>query len=330
MKRLFIIACVAVLLFASRGATGEALRSAAVSRHAEEKHPTGTQECKLEHGGLTRTYRLHLPRDAPKGKPLPLVIVLHGASANGWITEALTGFDDLADRHKFAVAYPDGVNSIWRFWSIANPRGGGRTRSQEIDDVGFLTALMDYLIKEQIADRRRIYVTGISNGAYMTNRLGYELADRIAAIAAVAGTFPKDATGHLKPVRPMPVLYIHGTEDKLIGIDGTDFLTKRNLSLSVNAYIEWWAKNNGCAERPTVEQLPDAAKDGTHVKRTTYASGKTNAPVIYYEIIGGGHTWPSGFGQPEVLLGKTSPNLKASQVMWEFFSQYSLPEKPKP
>jgi polyhydroxybutyrate depolymerase len=330
MKRLLIIAYVALLFFSSLGAAGESLRSAAVLRHAEDKHTAGMQECKLEHGGMTRTYRLHLPKDAPKNKPLPLVIVLHGASANGWITEALTGFDELADKHKFAVAYPDGVNSIWRFWSMPNPRAGGRMRSQDIDDVGFLTALMDYLTKEQIADRRRIYVTGISNGAYMTNRLGYELADRIAAIAAVAGTLPKDATGQLKPVRPVPVLYIHGTEDKLIGIDGTDFLSKRNLSLSANAYIEWWAKNNGCAERPKVELLPDAAKDGTQVKRTTFADRNAKAPVIYYEITGGGHTWPSGFGQPEVLLGKTSQNLKATQVMWEFFSQYSLPEKPKP
>ena len=90
--------------------------------------------------------------------------------------------------------------------------------------------------------------------------------------------------------------------------------------------VAWWAKHNGCAAQPKVEKLPDRADDGTTVERKTFAAGKAGAPVVFYEIHGGGHTWPGGSLQPEALLGKTSRDINASEIIWEFFSKYTLPE----
>ncbi|MBI5760667.1 MAG: hypothetical protein HZA46_19285 [Planctomycetales bacterium] len=280
---------------------------------------------KLEHDGRARTYILHLPKSHTKGSPVPLVVVLHGMGANGAITAALTQFDGVADKHGFAVTYPDGVNKIWNF-AAERPAGKVLKRDRAVDDVGFLTALIDELVRDRIAEKRRVYVTGISNGAYMSNRLGLDVSDRIAAIAPVAGTMPKFSAEKTWAPRSMPVLYIHGTQDKIVGFDGADLFTKRAFSLSAEEQARWWAKQNGCDLNAKVEQLPDKTDDETTVKRHTFAAKPGGAPVVFYEVIGGGHTWPGGSLQPEVLLGKTSRDFSASDVIWEFFSRHSLPE----
>lgn len=285
----------------------------------------GTEERKIDHAGKTRTYRLHLPKGFSKDKPVPLVIVLHGAGANGAITEILTGFSPVADHHGFAVVYPDGQLGLWNFWEQQEAAKAKLARRGN-DDIGFLSDLIDSLVKDGVADRTRVYVTGISNGAFMSNRLGCDLGDKIAAIAPVSGTMPRIMADKVKPPRAMPVLYFHGSEDKLVGIDGTDFITKRNASLSASDLVEWWAKHNGCEMKPKTESLPDKADDGTTVTRTSYPAGKSGAPVTFYSIDGGGHTWPGGSAQPEGLLGKTSRDIVASELIWEFFAKFKLPD----
>jgi polyhydroxybutyrate depolymerase len=290
--------------------------------------PADTEDRSLEHNGKTRAYRLHVPSSASaKGEPVPLVIVLHGAGANGKITEALTGFTRLGDRHTFAVAYPDGLAGLWRFWEGNRPVLAGRPARS--DDVGFIESLIANLVKEEIADPRRVYVTGISNGAYMSNRLACDLADQIAAIAPVAGTIVRAMTESLKPLRPMPVIYFHGSDDKIVGIDGIDIFTRQPMSFSASELVAWWARNNGCAEPPIVDSLNDKVVDGTTVERRAFAVNGAGAPVVYYHIHGGGHTWPDGSFQPEALLGKTCHDISASELIWQFFSQHQLPESNK-
>lgn len=289
----------------------------AVPASADDKEKAalkpGDHERTMEHGGLTRTYRLHVPKDF-KDKPVPLVMVIHGLGATGKITETLTGFTPLADKKGFAVVYPDGEK---RFWDYLTDK-----------DVKFLTALMNQLTKEGLADEKRIYFTGISNGGYMSNRMGWDLSDKIAAIAPVCGTISKAQAEKAKPGRHLPVLCIHGTEDTIVGYNGKDFITRKEMSLGAEDQVRWWAKKNGCEEKPKVEELPDTAKDGTKVERQTFAS-KDGADVILYKVIGGGHTWPGGSVQPKVMLGKTSQQFNASEVIWDFFAKHPLPKAPE-
>lgn len=286
-----------------------------------------TERRSLHVKGLDRTYRLYVPlRDEPSA-PLPLIISLHGAGASGAIHQAVCGFDALADQHGFAVAYPDGVARVWRFWEAARRREDLPPRRAAPDDVAFIAELIDSLVDEGLVDRRRIYVNGMSNGAFMTHRLACELGERLAAVAAVAGTMPRVAAEEWRPPRPIPCMYFHGTADAIVRIEGVDAFSGSGLSLSAADLVAWWARHNRCSQPPIVEELPDTQTDGTRVRRQTYEPHEDGAPVVYFEIIEGGHTWPGGSFQPRFLLGATCRDVNASKLMWEFFSQYQLPER---
>ena len=274
----------------------------------------GTRELTLKVGNDNRTFRLHVP-PAGSSRPYPLVIALHGAASNGKQTEALTGLSPLADKKGFVVAYPDGENRIWRYWNL----GEGKK------DFQFISDLMDALVKAGTADPQRIYLTGISNGAYFSNALAIEFGDRVAAIAPVAGTINKLVGRVAKPKRAVPVCYWHGTDDRVVGYDGTDFISKHEVSLGAEDCVKWWAEKNGCPKAANVEKLENKAPDdGTTVERWTYSGP---APVVFYKISGGGHTWPGMPAAGEKILGKVCRDVNASEVIWEFFSKYSLPNK---
>ncbi|MEZ5303979.1 MAG: hypothetical protein R3F11_25565 [Verrucomicrobiales bacterium] len=137
---------------------------------------------------------------------------------------------------------------------------------------------------------------------------------------------PQGAAADLgKPPRPMPLIYFHGEEDKIVGIGGGDFLTKGQHCLSADALCAWWAAKNGAAAEPEHAALPDAdPADGCRVERLSWRS--ENAPVVFYKVIGGGHTWPGGSDkQPVQLLGKTTRDIEASRLMWDFFKAHRLP-----
>jgi len=282
-----------------------------------------TLERSIEHADHERTYLLHLPAGLHAGESVPLVLALHGLSMDGESMEALTGLSEVADEKSFIAVYPDGLGRMWRFWERHELGQRVRREFGYIDEVGFIEALIDSLIAEGLVDDRRIYVTGLSNGAYMTNRLAISLSDRIAAVAPVAGTM-SPALSNLALPRPMPFLYIHGTNDHIVGFDGVDSFTGRKSSLDANELVTWWCDHNSCRKEVTGHQLPDAADDGCRVVRTVFDSDK-GAPVVFYEVTDGGHTWPGGYFQPERLLGPVCRDFSASEVMWEFFSHYSLP-----
>jgi polyhydroxybutyrate depolymerase len=256
-----------------------------------------------------RTYRFHMGRAAKK--PAPLIICIHGLGSNGQQTETLTGLSELADTKGFAVAYPDGERKMWRY-------------QEGSEDVEYIKALMDALVKSGEADPKRIYATGISNGAYMSNRLAIDLGDRIAAIAPVAGSLLKPMAAIARPPRPMPVMAFHGTADEVVGYDGKDAISKRALSLPAEEMAAWWAQKNGCADKPEVEKIEDKADDQTNVERWSWKAGEKGAPVVFFKIEGGGHTWPGSKVNVEKLLGKCTREILASELLWEFFEKFSL------
>ncbi len=278
----------------------------------------GTYDWSLEHGGLTRTYRIHIPPSYRSGKLASLALAFHGGGGRGQGAEKLSGLTEVSDRHGFIVVYPDGVGRTW------NDGRGLRTfqaQREKVDDVGFTAALIDSLAQRLSIDRSRVYATGISNGGHMVNRLGVELSEKIAAIAPVAATMAISIAESSRPKKPVAVIDFHGTKDEHNYWEGGG--RAGGKTLSVPALIQWWVERNDCPRSPKTESLPDKEDDGTRVKRETYGPGKDGVEVVLYTIEGGGHTWPGGWQYyPEERIGKTSRDINASELMWEFFARH--------
>lgn len=183
----------------------------------------------------------------------------------------------------------------------------------------------NYLVSIQVDGRRRSYLVQ-SNGGFFTARPGCELANRIAAIAIVATTMPTLLAERARPSRPVPVLYFHGSEDRFVPASGGIVTIGAHGSiLSITDAIQWWARHNRCLPAPTITSLPTPVSDGTQVQQIHYRGGAQGADVLYYNIIGGGHTWPGGRQYlPVGLIGETTRNLDATATIRAFFQDHSL------
>lgn len=273
----------------------------------------------LEHGGRTRTFHYHLP---PQVRPeAPLVLALHGRFGQGKGMARHTGLDALADEGGFIAVYPDGVDRSW-----ADGRGTSPADQQGVDDVGFLTALVDDFIQQFGADRRRVYAAGMSNGAMMSYRLACERADRFAAIAPVAALMGQALAAGCAPARPVSVLAIVGTEDPLVPIQGGEVSGDRGPVLSAAESRLKWAALNGCEGEPAVSLEPERAPgDGTRIRREAHGPCREGSEIVFHIVEGGGHTWPGGTQYlPKALIGRTSQELDASRTLWEFFQRFQL------
>jgi polyhydroxybutyrate depolymerase len=317
MQRRYVVLVVLVLTTCFPGRGGADDREAPVEHQFTWK-------------GVERRYLVHAPRNRAPGVKAPLVLVLHGGGGNAEGTIKLTKhrWDELADRDGFVVVYPDAVDKNWNDGRTVESSEAHR---EKVDDVGYFSAVIDAVSKSENVDPRRIYATGISNGGFMSHRLGRELSSRIAAIAPVAANLQTAEDFAVVPSRAVSVLAINGTEDPLVPFGGGDvhFLKlKRGKCLSAKETIAWWVKVNGCAAEGVAGAVPDRdAGDGTTVRTETHGGGRDGTEVILYIVEHGGHTWPGGLQYlPAVLIGKTCRDFDASDVIWAFFKKHVLPE----
>lgn len=259
--------------------------------------------------GIKRSFLTYVPTASENNK-LPLVISLHGGFASPKGMFHLADFRPLAEREKFIVVCPASKH----FWHDgANLHG--------IDDVKFIDQLIDYIIKAYNIDPQRVYVTGISNGGFMTTRLACQLHNRIAAIAVVAATLDIGEGYDLE--KPMPVIYMHGTKDPIVAIDGGKLFGRRIFSHK--SIIDKWIAMDKADKESHVTNFPDKAGDGTSVLKEEYVNPSTGYKVVSYTIENGGHTWPGGWQYfPKFIVGKTTHNLNACDEIWDFFKQYKL------
>jgi polyhydroxybutyrate depolymerase len=275
--------------------------------------------------GISRSAWVHLPSDYNYKNTYPVVLVLHGGGGNLYTPYYQTGMNELADREKFIVVYPEGnpVDPLKPhkncFWNDGRPLADGSYMAA--DDVSYVAGVLDSLSSKLKVDQSRIYATGISNGAFMAYRLGKELSDRIAAIGTVAGVRGAD---EIQPAPPeaLPIIHFHGKKDLLAPYNGTNstktyyFITD---FLPVPEAMETWALHNGCLPDP-VETLKI-----NNAEMTRWSGGA--ADVVLWTLEDGGHTWPGGKIWPwEVFFGVGNINrdISASEEMWEFFTQYHL------
>lgn len=261
---------------------------------------------------------LHLP--AGRSGPVPLILALHGTGGTPRLMARITGFNGLADRHGFAVAYPAALGRPGReeaatgaAWN-AGP-GLGCPDHAEADDTGFLRALAAHLADAWPVDPRRIYVCGFSNGGRMAARLALEASDRFAAAALVAGAW--NGVG-ATPFRPIPVLMIHGTADRHIPYPGGRGALGRAVeNLPVREQFLRLAALLGCEGKPRRTFRGPFFRDA-------FRHAGADGEVALWTLPGEGHAWPGGRAWSAAADAPT-PDFSASEEIWAFCARYSLP-----
>jgi polyhydroxybutyrate depolymerase len=286
----------------------------AMRSQGDELKP-GDHVLSLKVGGSERTYLLHLPPIYEGKHSLPLVIVLHGGGGNAPGAVRMTGFSEKADKEGFVVVYPNGSGRLKNrllTWNSGNCCGYALDKN--VDDVGFIGALIDELVKTRAIDSKRVYVTGMSNGGMMTYRLACELSDKIAAAAPVAGALNLE---NCQPTHPVSMVIFHGTADEHVLYDGGEPLQKadthRRVDKSVSYAVAFWVKHNGCSETPQREEKGA-------IRTEIYRGGKEGTEVALYAVKGGGHAWPGG--ESYLLGAEPTREISATDLMWEFFVRH--------
>jgi polyhydroxybutyrate depolymerase len=265
----------------------------------------------LRHGELDRTYVIQTPKETGRGK-CPVILLLHPSACTGQIVWEQTSLPRIARENGVILAAPDGINKIWNthWW-----KGG-------VDDVGFLTKVLDEILARDHGDPERIYVTGMSGGAGMTVSLAWTIGNRLAAIGPVANNLGgEERRQPTRLTRPLPVIHIMGTADLSVPYAGGLVFNLWPV-LSADQTIAYWVQHNGCRTDPAVEALEDVNKaDRSHVVKMTYRGGREGAEVVHLRIEGGGHTWPGGPASAlgELFLGTTNRDIDSGTVLWEFF-----------
>jgi polyhydroxybutyrate depolymerase len=338
-KTKLIVPWLAVIIFLATGCSGPAATTpapktdtvtatntvtTAVPTATPTIYPAGDHNGSLSWDGENRTYILHIPPGADSSRARPLVICLHGGGGTGEEMEKLTlgGFNTLADKDGFFVVYPDGIDNRWN-----DHRDEAFSQT---DDVGFISELIKSFIQSYNVDSKRVYVTGISNGAQMSMCLAREVSDRLAAVAPVAYSMSEKSAALPVATEPISVLVMTGTQDPLVLWEGgevPDLGGERMIGpmVSVRDTINILVAFDRCDPTPAVTWLPDNdPQDGTRVRLEEYGGGDAGTEVAFYAIIGGGHTWPGGLhAEEEGVAGKTCLDIDASEVIWEFFQRHS-------
>jgi polyhydroxybutyrate depolymerase len=302
-----IIGFLFAAVFLAAGCTLSSLRGGSRQPPAQSALPSsgeplasGDSVRQISVDGQTRVFRLHVPPGYASGRPMPLIVNLHGFNSNAQQAESVSRMSAKADSAAFITAYPEGLGSpqAWHFGSL----GEGKA------DVQFIRDLVATLKGEGSIDGRRIYVTGISNGAEMSYRLACDAADLFAAFAPVSGAYQK--YGDCNPSRPVPAVAFHGTDDKLLPYQGIP-----PLFLPVRDWAIEWASRNGCGSTPAV------AYQKGDVTGETWSGCNQGADVVLYTIAGKGHSWP-GSDMPAAI---TTQDIDATDAMWDFFAAHPMP-----
>ncbi len=274
-------------------------------------------------GGIKRSYLIQ----SPKGSgPFPVILLLHGGTQSGEKVWTQTSLPTLAARQNYILVAPDGINEQWN-------DGRGITMSgkrSSVDDVGFLRALVQKVIRENNGDASRVFITGASNGGEMTYRMLCDASDLFATAASFIATMPVALSQSCKPSHPVKLLLTFGTDDPLMNYAGgtTNKKGKETVPmLSADATVNFWRQVNGCQSTTTTFNMPDLnPQDGSTVQRSIYSSCSSGQTVGSMIVLGGGHSWPngpSGSWLVQKIIGPTNRDIDAGQELMKFFENRS-------
>jgi polyhydroxybutyrate depolymerase len=256
--------------------------------------------------GVLRDYILHVPPGYNASEPTPLVLNLHGYTSNAQQQQLYTGFDSDADTAGYIVVYPNGIANAWNS-GFSVPYHSG------VDDVGFLSALIDTISENYNIDDCRVFSTGMSNGGFMSYRLACELENKIAAVASVTGSMTDSMMYYCQNTRAVAVMEMHGTADNTVPYAGTTAFT------SVDENFNFWASRNSCFGAAITQDLPDTDPlDGATVTKIHQPSCDASTELITFRINGGAHTWPDA----AFTIGVTTHDISANSEILQFFNNH--------
>jgi polyhydroxybutyrate depolymerase len=274
---------------------------------------------KISVNGVVRDYRMFRPA---ADKPLPLVLMLHGGRGTSANIEEYLNLTAVAARENFVAAYPQGISRAWN--DARTNKALMSPNASTADDVAFLNALVDDLIAKGVADPKRVYISGLSNGGFMAMRMACEAPERFAAFAQVIASAPLSARDTCRPSRPLPVLMINGTNDSLVKFSAQDAATQGNFGAVELA--AFWGERNGC-KAFSDEALPDLdPNDNSKITARRYTGCPAKGEVQLLTVNGGGHQPPSrgavrDYPMLSRLLGQRNHDIDTAETIWAFFKR---------
>lgn len=305
---------ISVMLFAALGWGAYDMRT----------YEPGTREHRVDLRvfGIRRSYLLHAPQDCDRTRPLPLIVVLHGGFSSARAMEMESGFSEISDREKFFVAYPNGFGMFGRLQHWNADHCCGFSMKWGIDDIRFISMVIDQIRTQVQVDPSRIYVVGYSNGGMLGYLYAARNPDIVAAVAGIAATIgsrssPDEPEMRIdRPRAPVPVIAFHGLSDQTVPYGGGK-LNGPYWYVSVRESMLFWIEANNCAAEPIREEIM-----GGRIIKYTWNGKKKGNEVVLCTLKGWGHTLPTKHYAKE--LSETDPlrNLHAPEIIWEFFKAH--------
>jgi polyhydroxybutyrate depolymerase len=306
------MAVAVVLLFATLGSA------------APQPQPAKAQQT-FPFQGVERQFVLHRP--ANRSGPLPVVVALHGLGETVPELRRSWTMDAVADREGFAVLYPVSLSDHWSYVDIRAvplPNGTGM-----VDDVGFITGLLDRLTRDGVLDPAHVYVAGVSNGGLMAFTLACQAPARFAAIAAIITGMLEEQAAVCHPSRLVPLLAMAGTDDMSQDYDGA--MGPNYRLMSVPETLEFWRKQRGCGQGLDFTVAPQQRDDPTHAVLVAWKNCRDPSPLRFWRIEGGNHSLPSLAPLSERErqrldgpYGVRSREIEAAEELWVFFKASGL------
>lgn len=333
-----IVAATALLAGCAFDQTGPRPDAASGDGPAPWNEP-GWYERSLRSGGATRWYRLYFPPTLERGAPA--VVLLHGGSRSmrdmfGERAGGPRAWLNVADSEGIVLVVPNGTNpenggtrGDNQFWLGARPTAD-TDAAPGLDDVRFITDLLNRIQRRYAVDPARVYVSGASNGGLLTYRLMMEESGRFAAGAAFIANLPASDTDLQTPRSPRPLMITNGTKDRLMKWDGGELPMGGGRIRSTEETVAWWLSANQAADAPRrTRYLPDRAPDDDcRLREVTWEPESGGAPVRLLAMEGGGHTLPSlRYDLPDNfiarrLFGNVCRDAEGAVLAWEFMREF--------
>jgi len=280
----------------------------------------------IDVSGTGRNYHLYLPENVTNA---PIVILLHGNRSNN---DELLGFtnakapykawEGMAAQENIILVAPNGTNGSNGHlgWNDCRNDASGNPDS---NDVLFIDNLIDFVLNEHKADASKVFVVGTSNGGHMAIRLAQKIPDKLSAFAAIVASNPVNSQC-TNSTLPISALFMNGTDDPINPYEGGEMSSNRGEVLSAQATIDYWVNRNQTDTSPIITDFTDSdTSDESTVKKHLYPNGSNNSEVVFYEVVGGGHTEPSiaeRYGNLfKAVVKEQNGDIEMAIEVWNFF-----------